>query len=129
MHHSNQIREFLLTDHGVQLVNVYLGAEGILTGSARLNQEARERAESAARQEELAILQRRLDRRKAAMEAQISSLRAELEAEEEELGKQVRQAMRQDEAMRTNRAAMASIRGADDGSLPESPTDLRAQEQ
>jgi circadian clock protein KaiC len=129
MHHSNQIREFQLTDHGVRLVDVYLGAEGILTGSARIHQEARERAESARRQEELEILQRRLDRRKAAMEAQISSLRAELEAEEEELGKQVRQAMRQDEEMRANRAAMASIRGADDGSLPESPTDPDAQAQ
>ena len=123
MHHSNQIREFLLTDHGVQLVNVYLGAEGILTGSARIHQETRERAESVARQEELTALQRRLDRRKAAMEAQISSLRAELEAEEEELGKQVRQAMRQDEEMRANRAAMASIRGADDGSLPGNSTE------
>jgi circadian clock protein KaiC len=123
MHHSNQIREFLLTDHGVQLVNVYLGEGGILTGSARINQEARERAESAARQEELAMLQRRLDRRKAAMEAQIAALRAELEAEEEDLGKQVRRAMRQDDEMRANRAAMASIRGADDGSLPASPTD------
>jgi circadian clock protein KaiC len=124
MHHSNQIREFLLTDNGVQLVNVYLGAEGILTGSARLNQEARARAESAARQEELEILQRRLDRRKAAMEAQISTLRAELEAEEEELGKHVRQTMRQDEEMKTNRVTMASIRGADDGSLSASPTDI-----
>ena len=123
MHHSNQIREFLLTDHGVQLVNVYLGEEGILTGSARINQEARERVESAARQEELAGLQRRLDRRKAATEAQIASLRAELEAEQEELGKQVRQALRQDEEMRAIRAAMASIRGADDGSLPGNSTD------
>ncbi|MEO6194989.1 MAG: circadian clock protein KaiC [Thermoanaerobaculia bacterium] len=124
MHHSNQIREFLLTDHGVQLVNVYLGAEGILTGSARIHQEARERAESAARQEELVAVQRRLDHRKAAMEAQISSLRAELEAEEEELGKQVRQAARWGEERSANRAAMASIRGADDGSLSESPMDL-----
>jgi len=123
MHHSNQIREFLLTDHGVQLVNVYLGEGGILTGSARINQETRERAESAARQEELAMLQRRLDRRKAAMEAQIAALRAELAAEEEDLGKQVRRAMRQDDEMRANRAAMASIRGADDGSLPASSTD------
>jgi hypothetical protein len=57
------------------------------------------------------------------MEAQISSLRAELEAEEEELGKQMRQAMRQDEAMRANRAAMASIRGVDDGNLSASPRD------
>ncbi|HTG35795.1 MAG TPA: circadian clock protein KaiC [Thermoanaerobaculia bacterium] len=127
MHHSNQIREFLLTDHGVQLVNVYLGAEGILTGSARLHQEARERAESALREEELAILRRRLDRRKTAMEAQISSLRAEFEAEEEELAKQLRQAMRQGEEMSVNRAAMASIRGADSGNLAESPTDLKQQ--
>jgi circadian clock protein KaiC len=122
MHHSNQIREFLLTDHGVQLVDVYLGAEGILTGSARINQEARERAESAARQEEIAILQRRLDRRKVAMEGQISALRAELEAEEEEIGRRVRQATWQDEETRTNRAAMASIRGADDGNLPANST-------
>jgi circadian clock protein KaiC len=122
MHHSNQIREFLLTDHGVQLVDVYLGAEGILTGSARINQEARERTESAARQEEIAILQRRLDRRKVAMEGQISALRAELEAEEEEIGRRVRQATRQDEETRTNRAAMASIRGADDGNLPANST-------
>jgi circadian clock protein KaiC len=122
MHHSNQIREFLLTDHGVQLVDVYLGAEGILTGSARINQEVRERTESAARQEEIAILQRRLDRRKVAMEGQISALRAELEAEEEEIGRRVRQATRQDEETRTNRAAMASIRGADDGNLPANST-------
>jgi circadian clock protein KaiC len=122
MHHSNQIREFLLTDHGVQLVDVYLGAEGILTGSARINQEARERTESAARQEEIAILQRRLDRRKVAMEGQISALRAELEAEEEEIGRRVRQATWQDEETRTNRAAMASIRGADDGNLPANST-------
>ncbi len=122
MHHSNQIREFLLTEHGVQLVDVYLGAEGILTGSARINQEARERTESAARQEEIAILQRRLDRRKVAMEGQISALRAELEAEEEEIGRRVRQATRQDEEARASRASMASIRGADDGSLPGNST-------
>jgi circadian clock protein KaiC len=122
MHHSNQIREFLLTDHGVQLVDVYLGTEGILTGSARISQEARERTESAARQEEIAILQRRLDRRKVTMEGQISALRAELEAEEEEIRRRVRQAARQDEEARASRASMASIRGADDGSLPGNST-------
>jgi len=39
MAHSNQIREFLLTDHGVELCDVYVGPEGVLTGSARLAQE------------------------------------------------------------------------------------------
>jgi circadian clock protein KaiC len=110
MKHSNQIREFLLTDHGVELVDVAVGAEGILTGSARLSQEARERAESALRREELETLQRRLDRRKAGVEAQIANLRAELEAEEEETAKRVRQTARQEQDRILQRAAMTSAR-------------------
>jgi circadian clock protein KaiC len=113
MKHSNQIREFLLTDHGVELVDVAVGAEGILTGSARLSQEARERAESALRREELETLQRRLDRRKAGVEAQIANLRAELEAEEEETAKRVRQAARQEQDRIAQRAAMTSARQAE----------------
>jgi circadian clock protein KaiC len=97
MSHSNQIREFLLTDHGVELVDVYLGAEGLLTGSARLNQEAREHAESAARQEEIEALRRRLDRRKAALEAQVAVQRAELEGEEEDLARRLRKTIEKDE--------------------------------
>src|SRR4029079_13496953 len=37
--HSNQIREFLITSHGIDLQDVYLGPEGVLTGSMRLAQE------------------------------------------------------------------------------------------
>ena len=44
--HSNQIREFLLTSRGVELRDVYLGEAGLLTGSARVTQEAKD--ESAA---------------------------------------------------------------------------------
>ncbi|HEY4592008.1 MAG TPA: ATPase domain-containing protein, partial [Thermoanaerobaculia bacterium] len=113
MSHSNQIRELLLTDEGVKLADVYLGSEGVLTGSARLSQEARERAAAAARQEELAALQRRLDRRKSAVEAQILALRAEVAAEEEEVGKRVRQALLQEREELADRAALAAARGAD----------------
>jgi circadian clock protein KaiC len=115
--HSNQIREFLLTDDGVELIDVYLGAEGVLTGSARLSQEARVRAAAAARQEELGLLQRRLDRRRDVVEAQIIALRAELAAEEEEVGKQLRQAVQQDQELVTDRAALATARRADSGIL------------
>ena len=44
--HSNQVREFLITSNGVNLVPAYLGAAGVLTGSARLNQEAKDRLEA-----------------------------------------------------------------------------------
>lgn len=46
MAHSNQIREFLLTDRGARLVPAYLGVEGLLTGSARVAQQVREQEES-----------------------------------------------------------------------------------
>ncbi|MFL6262590.1 MAG: circadian clock protein KaiC [Thermoanaerobaculia bacterium] len=122
MSHSNQIRELLLTDRGVELADVYLGAEGVLTGSARLAQEARERGAAAARQEELAALQRRLDRRKSAVEAQIQALRAEVEAEEEEVGKRLRQALLQEREEQAGRAALAAARQADSGTLGEDTT-------
>jgi circadian clock protein KaiC len=117
MSHSNQIREFVLTDRGVELVDVYLGEQGVLTGSARLIQEARERAETAARQDEVEAQRRRLDRRRAALEAQIASLRAELESEEEVLGRQARETLRREEELRVNRSAMASARHADTGGI------------
>jgi len=52
MAHSNQLREFLLTDHGVQLRDVYVGPAGLLTGSAREAQEAKERAEASERKQQ-----------------------------------------------------------------------------
>lgn len=42
MPHSNQIREFVLSDTGINLTNVYVGSGGVLTGTARYLQESRE---------------------------------------------------------------------------------------
>jgi circadian clock protein KaiC len=84
MAHSNQIREFRLTDHGIELVDVYVGAEGVLTGSARLSQEMKDEAEQALRQQEIVRKQIGLERRREAMEAQIVLLRSEFGAEEME---------------------------------------------
>src|SRR6185503_5371303 len=66
MAHSNQLREFLITSQGIKLVDVYLGEHGALTGSARLAQEARERAEAASRQEHVRVLQGKLHQRRQA---------------------------------------------------------------
>jgi len=121
MNHSNQIREFLLTSQGVRLEDVYLGKEGVLTGSARLAQEARERSESTLQQEELAALQRRLDRKKAALEAQVSLLHAEFEAEAEEVRKRVLEADRRERDLAADRKAMATVRLADRNSSGKEP--------
>jgi circadian clock protein KaiC len=112
MSHSNQIREFLLSSEGVRLVDVYLGPSGVMTGTARLNQEARERAEITARHEEAEGLQRLLDRKRTSLEAQIAALRAELEAEEEEVRRRVHQENQRDRAQEADREAVAALRGS-----------------
>jgi circadian clock protein KaiC len=84
MSHSNQIREFRLTDDGIQLLDVYVGANGVLTGSARLSQESKDDADILARQEQISLKQYGLQRKRDAMEAQVAVLRAEFESEESE---------------------------------------------
>jgi circadian clock protein KaiC len=84
MEHSNQIREFKLTNHGIELVDVYVGPGGVLTGSARLSQESKDNAEQTLQQQEIVRKQIALERKREAMEAQIAMLRSEYEAEESE---------------------------------------------
>jgi circadian clock protein KaiC len=84
MAHSNQLREFLLTEHGFEFLEPYIGPEGVLTGSSRLSQEARERAAALVRQQEADEKERGRVRRREALEARITALRKEFEAEEEE---------------------------------------------
>jgi circadian clock protein KaiC len=74
MAHSNQIREFLLTSQGIELADVYVGPQGVLTGSARQAQEAQERAEGAARQEDLEHRRVNLEMRRETVEAQTAAL-------------------------------------------------------
>jgi circadian clock protein KaiC len=70
MKHSNQIREFVITPEGIELLDVYVGPEGVLTGSMRAAQEAREQATANALQEEIAAKQRELERLQATLESQ-----------------------------------------------------------
>ena len=85
MAHSNQMREFIITDQGIDLVDVYLGPGGVFTGAARVQQEGQEKAAALATQEELEHRRRVLDRKRQIMEAQVAALQAEISAEEEEL--------------------------------------------
>ncbi len=81
MAHSNQLREFLITGHGIELQDVYVGPGGVLTGSARLEQEAQDRAAALARKQDIQRKRLELERKDRVMEAQIALLQAEYEAE------------------------------------------------
>jgi circadian clock protein KaiC len=74
MAHSNQIREFLVTSQGIELADVYVGPQGVLTGSARQAQEAKERTDGIMRLEDLEDRRVGLDRRRESVEAQTAAL-------------------------------------------------------
>jgi circadian clock protein KaiC len=74
MAHSNQVREFLLTDRGIELADVYVGPQGVLTGSARSGQEAKERTDAVQRQEDLEQRRSNLQRQRESVEAQVAGL-------------------------------------------------------
>jgi circadian clock protein KaiC len=97
--HSNQIREFLLTDRGIELIDVYVGPEGLLTGSARAVQEMKAEAAAVEHQEEIGRRKRELERKRQAMESQIALLRAGYEAEAEDLNKILAQEKERQEAL------------------------------
>ena len=113
MPHSNQIREFVFTEHGIELVDVYLGAEGVLTGTARAAQEAKETAATLLRRQDLERKERALEHRKKALEAKIAALRAEFETEKAELEKDIIEQKQHEGVLEQDRAAMAKSRKAD----------------
>jgi circadian clock protein KaiC len=113
MAHSNQSREFLISNRGIVLVDVYIGPGGVLTGAARTAQSARDKAESLASQQEAARRQRELERKRAALERQISGLRSEYETEAAELRRIAEQVGTSTLMLTTERAASGRLRQAD----------------
>jgi len=85
MAHSNQLREFVLSDEGIQLLDLYKGSEGVLFGSSRMAQESREAGERLRRNEEAERKKRELDGKKKVMENEIALLRAKFAREENEI--------------------------------------------
>jgi len=113
MAHSNQIREFLISNRGIDLVDAYIGPSGVLTGSARAAQSAREKAEALASQQEAGRRKRELVRTRMALERQITSLRSEHDAGAEELRQIDEQVGTQTRLLSTERTELGRLRQAD----------------
>jgi len=113
MKHSNQIREFLISDRGIDLVDAYIGTSGVLTGSARVAQEALENAAVLTGQQEAARLKREVERKRTAIERQIKGLRSDYESEAVELRRIAEQVGISTLMLNTDRAASGRLRQAD----------------
>jgi circadian clock protein KaiC len=113
MAHSNQIREFLISSRGIDLVDAYIGPSGVLTGAARVAQTALEKAETLAAVQEAARRRSELKRKHLALEQQIAGLRSDYGTEELELRRLDEQAGARTRVLTGGRADLARLRQAD----------------
>jgi circadian clock protein KaiC len=113
MPHSNQIREFRLTNKGIDLLDVYIGPNGVLTGSARVAREAEDKANAVVRQNEIEALERELERKQKVAESRIAEVQAGLAADEVDLKNKIAGAKLRQKALTNERKEMAVYRGED----------------
>jgi len=113
MKHSNQVREFIISDDGLDLVDVYLGPEGVLTGSAREAQQIKERTGIALQDYAINAKDREISRRRKVLESKILGLQTEFESTEEELNKIYMQEELKKQVMEGSRQEMLRLRRGD----------------
>ena len=116
--HSNQTREFLLTDHGIELIDAYIGSEGVLMGSARSTQLAREQAAEAERQQATARRQRDLRREQELYEAQLLALKVQYERERDKILTELDEEQNRLRIGADQRLEIARLRRADNRKMP-----------
>jgi circadian clock protein KaiC len=110
MAHSNQIQEFLLTNQGIGLIDIYTGAGDVLTGSARATQEAGEKASELVRWREVERRLRVQERKKNALETQITAMRAEFDVETQEVHLMAEEEQKRQAVQEKDRLDMAQLR-------------------
>jgi circadian clock protein KaiC len=113
MAHSNQIREFRITSHGLDLSKVYVGPGGVLTGSARLAQEAQDRAAQIQREQDMELQQLELEQKRKTLELQIAALRAEFQMQEVQYNRLLDQRHEREAELGQDRVDMGISRHAD----------------
>jgi len=112
MAHSNQVREFIMSSNGIMLRPAYVGLEGMLTGSARLAQEAKDRATALAREQDMERRSRELEQKRREITAQIEILRTQLAGEEAEVALLNREGIAREDQLAIDRVAMEKSRQA-----------------
>jgi circadian clock protein KaiC len=125
--HSNQIREFLLTRHGIELREIYLGEAGLLTGSARVTQEAKDASAALLGRQKIGRRQLLLERKRKALDSQIAALQLDLETEEQELQQIIAQEKLKVAKCERDRGEMANSREANKDPLEKTGGSAKAR--
>jgi circadian clock protein KaiC len=110
MRHSNQVREFTITDQGIELINIYLGPEGVLIGSARETQQLEDKTGAELRDYAMSRRDREIQRKRTVLDSRIASLQEEFESLKEELSKTFQEEELRKELLEKNRADLTAKR-------------------
>ncbi len=113
MQHSNQVREFIITDNGLNLVDVYLGSDGVLVGSAREAQILQEQAGTALKDHSLTWKDKEISRKRRVLESKIARLQTEFESVEEELNRVHQEEAVKKEILERARKDITNMRSGD----------------
>ncbi len=113
--HSNQVREFVLTDHGVELIDAYIGSDGVLMGAARSSQMARENAAEVERRLLREQKERELRRKQALYEAQLVALKGQYETERDAILRALEEDQKRERTLGDQRLEIARLRRVDNG--------------
>ncbi|MFO7639451.1 MAG: ATPase domain-containing protein, partial [bacterium] len=113
MAHSNQMREFMITDKGIKLADVYAGGGEVRTGSARVNQESRDKAAVVAAGQASHRRRQELTHEQLVLEAEVRTLQARLDELKQEKTTAARQELDRSAAARRDTRKMARARKAD----------------
>ncbi|MBD1394477.1 circadian clock protein KaiC [Mucilaginibacter glaciei] len=129
MKHSNQVREFTITDNGLNLVEVYLGPDGVLTGSARQEQILLEQTGEAIRTQAVSRKDREILRKRKVLESTIASLKTEYESVEEELNKIYIEEELKKQILDKSRAEVTRFRGGEEIEKTKEKTDNKSRKK
>lgn len=117
MHHSNQVREFILTSDGIELVDVYLGQNNFLTGTARVAQQSQEKLAQLNRKQDFDRKKLRLEQQQSLVQAQIKALEIQLAIEQAELEMFSQQEETAQQVLTDSKVQMSTLRKADQTDL------------
>jgi circadian clock protein KaiC len=110
MAHSNQVREFLISSKGIDLVDAYIGPNGVLTGASRVAQAAREKEEALASRNAADRRKGELQRKRILLDQEIAALRSEYDTAESEIRRMDEQARSRTHILTAERTELARMR-------------------
>ena len=110
MKNSNQVREFIISDKGIRLVDVFLGPEGVLTGSAREAYRLKEATKEVLKDYALSRKDKEIERKKSILNSKISNLTAEFESIKDELNNIYLEDQLKEEIEQKNRTKLVALR-------------------